>query len=384
MIPFESPVSAKLREAIEAIPPSRVAVFLREQRWERGKPWRDKGYDWISPKGEHVLVPSVPSVPHYAQAITSLFEMFVAPGIILEDVMVMAAFGTCDILRRRIDELTTQAGSCTLDEARSEIVGFKELLMWSSRRYAQKTKNPTRLATSYIQQCRAGQTEIGSYVLKVYAPIGVSGSPAEQPVFGREVTLAATENVQYFSKEDYNPEDPLPPAMDWHVAESILRMKSLAGFWGQSNELSVRFLDSAAAAAAADVIGATPTDEKVIQMTDQVFARAEAVYETLRSGDLFERRTFTGHITDLHKDEPNAKKQEQRITIRAQIDGKARNVSMRLMAADYRRAVIWHDSEYLVRVDAKIDKRWRVWTASEYFHIEALVPEGHGSPSIFG
>jgi len=378
---FGFTTSNRLRDAITAIPPQRLRVFLREQRWRQGEPWRDKGHDWITPDGDHFLVPSDPTVPHYVETISSLFEMFLAPGIHFEDVMVMGAFGTCDIVRRRIDEPTTLSGSCTLDEARSEIVGLKELLMWSARRFAFKTQNATKLATSYLDRCRAGQTEIGSYVLKVYVPIEVSGSPADQPVFGREATLAAVENVTYFAEPSYSPDDPYPPAMDWHVAEAILRMKSAAGFWGQNNHLEVTFLQSVATLASP---ASEPSDrELAIPMTSELFTRAEAVYETLKSGEMLQRRTFTGHITDLHKDVPNAKKQDQRITIRTEIDGKPRNVTMRLLPVDYNRAVIWHHDERVVQVDANIDKRWRVWTASEYFTIDALAPEEARDASLF-
>jgi hypothetical protein len=40
----------------------------------------------------------------------------------------------------------------------------------------------------------------------------------------------------------------------------------------------------------------------------------------------------------------------------------------------------WHDKEYPVRVDAIIDKRWRLWTASEYFEIVGLIPDDKEPP----
>jgi hypothetical protein len=380
MTSFRSTPLEKIRAAIEAIEPSRVSEFLVTQGWTRASAWREKGYDWITESQEHVLVPTDRTLRHYAETMAGIFEMFVAEEILFEDVLAIASFGSSDIIRRRIDDPATASGSCLLADARSEIAGMKDLLWWSSRRYATKAGTGNKLALSYLDQCRAGQTEFGSYVLKVYTPVSVAGGGPENRSFGRHATMAAAQNVSFLADDDYNPERPLPAELDWHVAESIVRMKSSAGMWSQASEMSVKYVKNVQATADQ----ASPAEDHItVPMKSIVFERAEAVYEALRKGELFERLVFNGHITDLHKDLPGSKKQERRITIRTQINGTNRNVTMRLMPTDYSRAVAWHDSERLIQVDAKIDKRWRVWTAVEYYTIASLEPADEGPADLF-
>ena len=51
-----------------------------------------------------------------------------------------------------------------------------------------------------------------------------------------------------------------------------------------------------------------------------------------------------------------------------------------LIDADYKHAVLWHHDKKLVQLDAKIDKRWHVWTAPEYYHLTALEPQEPQQP----
>lgn len=363
--------SQKLLDAIGSADPLRVGDFLLTQGWKKGQPWRNKGFDWTTPENEHVLVPTDPTLQHYPTAIKSVFEILVSDQLTFEDVVAMASGVCSDIIRRRIDDPATKSGSCSLAEAHTGYSAMTKLLSSSSKRYAQKTGIGKELPKSYIQQCRAGQTELGSYVMRIYAPVLVSSTQRERRAFGRQSTIAAAENVTFLADEAYEPGNPLPAEMDWHVAESIASLKSPMGMWGEESKMSVRFVKNIYATEDQVV---PENDFLTIPMKGIIFDRAESIYKMLKNSEMFERVMITGHITDLHKDVPNSTKQERRITVRASFSGRDRNVTLRLMPADYRKAILWHDSDSLVRVDVKIDKRWQVWTAAEYYSINSLVP----------
>lgn len=296
-----------------------------------------------------------------------------ANGISFDDVLTMASSLTSDIIRRQINDPVSKSGSCLLDDARRQYSALESLLLWSSKNLAARADTGGKLAADYLASCRAGQTEIGSYIIKVYAPIVVPNASDEHRVFGREATMSAMANVDFLADEEYSPEHPLPAEFDWHVCEAVMRLRSSEALWGEESELSVRYLKNIFATGDAVPVAETET----VPLKNMFFERATSLYETLRKGDLFETTTFTGTITDLHKDPPRSKKQDHRITILAKFDqgGPERNVMMRLVPYDYKRATVWHDKDTRVRVHAKIDKRWRVWTTAEYSSIVGLQPE---------
>lgn len=367
---------AKIYAAIESIDPASIGSLLSSRGWVRQAAWRDKGWIWLTPDHTEVLVPALPAMPQYAVVVERILTTFVNEHETFEDVLARAYAGPIDIIRKPVDAPNTKAGFCDLEEAQGQYEGFKDLLLSSARRYARRSQASRTIAEAYLGQCRAGQTEFGSYILKVYAPVFVPTEPKERPGFGRYATLCAVESVRFLSRPDYKRDDLLPPNMDQHVAASIMKMRPSSGLWASGANLNVAF----ATDSGLKDLDAMPEEPiAAISLTDEVFARAESIYESLAHGDAFQDLVFTGEITDLHRDSPSTKDPEERITVNTQIGGKSRNITMRLTAPDYRKAIAWHDVHALVQVRAKIDKRWRRWSAVEYHSIESLRPV-HDNP----
>ncbi|HEX8324562.1 MAG TPA: hypothetical protein VF595_11705 [Tepidisphaeraceae bacterium] len=369
----------RYHEALQQINPQHLARYLRSQGWTQSTPWRDKGFDWITPEGEITLVPIDPALQHYTSTIAELLEMFVTKDITFEDVIVFASIAPCDIVRQHIDEPATTSGSCSLEEARNGLDAMKNLLNASSRRHAMRHRTGNRIATDYLRNCRAGQTEFGSYVFKVYTPIVVPNTVTDLKTFGRAATVAAIENVQYLSSDAFTFEEPLPPEMDWHVAESIMKMRPSAEIFGASTTLTASFLKGMEPGVELEMPG-----EKIeVKLSPAIFDRAQSLYESLRNEELFERAVFKGHITDLHQDAPGAKQRDCRVTVLGYFGSRSRNVTLRLTDRDYAQAIKWHGKELLVEIEAKIDKRWRSWTTVEYYRFEPLEPPRNTESSLF-
>jgi hypothetical protein len=101
-----------------------------------------------------------------------------------------------------------------------------------------------------------------------------------------------------------------------------------------------------------------------------IYSRAASVRDRFAKAEEFGRELLRGFITDLHKDRPNnLGEQSHEITLSVKWEYRTRQVRMRLLPSDYRKAVRWHDDNTEVDLDAKIDKRGHVWTVAEVYSL---------------
>jgi hypothetical protein len=223
--------------------------------------------------------------------------------------------------------------------------------------------NVSEQAKAYTNMCHFGQTEYGSFVLKVFCPtnpLNTSWTAPEEP-FGRVATRATLDNFEFLSHhESSDPSVPLPAAFNRQVASAVCRLKPESAFF--SGGLHVRF--SALSEPGAEEL-APKTEAQQIDFDAFIYGRAQSVYDRLKRAEESQREVLQGYIVDLHKDRPESTDTpKHQITLDVKYGGTWRKVTLRLLPAEYRNAVLWHDTGSRVRLDGVIDRRGHVWSVA--------------------
>ena len=333
--------------------------------WKQLGQWRDIGYEWITLRKEHVLVPNTQRIYDYSVCVQKVLELFVNASLAIEDVVEMANNGPSDVIRNRIDIPKTNGGSLPAEMAASKYNGMVELLKATAGAVG-KRKEPRIPAKEYLDACRVGQSEFGSYVMKLYAPIIVQNTACDDGGNGREVTIAAATNFSFLADDAYNAELPLPAAMTAQVAAAIAKIRPHEDLFSGDSSLTVSYTRTADLLPKELIM---PAKGIVIPLRPELFDRAERIEERLNKGTGVEEMTLQGHIVDLHMDPPGTKELKYQITIKAANPN--RRVTMRLLPVEYRRASEWQVQKKLVELTARIDKRRNLWTVVDY---KSLVP----------
>lgn len=121
-----------------------------------------------------------------------------------------------------------------------------------------------------------------------------------------------------------------------------------------------------------------------LDLDARVYRRAHSVHDRLKKAEEFARELLRGYIVELHKDRPLPdSEQSHEIKLDVKVGSTRRIVRLRLMRADYHKAVRWHDGNSEIDLDAVIDKRGHFWTVSELFHI-GPAKKGPHTPNLFG
>lgn len=328
---------------------------------------------------EFVILPLRQTSHEYSKMLLSLME-YVGQSmqISIDDVFGLIANPNSDIMRYIIESEDSRFGNLGADYIRTATYGLYRTFLTSARKVASIQKRPkiNDSADAYVGSCRFGQTEYGSFVLKIFCPTIDFGIRAEnaEPYF-REVTRSVYDNFSFLAECDNvtEPEVLLPPTMSKEVAHSIKEMHPATPLMFSAG-LSVRYSKLKDSSRKKEVIYTKEAVYKEFKFKSDLFEKAEKVYERLRKVEEFGRELLTGYITDLHKDPPIEKdflKHEihHKITMELKFGIGRRKVSTILVAAEYKKAIRWHDEGIEIKLDAIIDKRTKKWVVCDLHHL---------------
>lgn len=171
--------------------------YLLARGWTSAPSRRDYVAIFRSP-GSHeaeVQLPLETDLVDYADAISLAARRLAEyEGRHLEAVLRDLAMPRRDVVRYALGgEATTSTGSIRLQAGEAMLSGaLKSLLAsacsvkWPRRVHPRMTLTE---AESFVRGCRLGQTEIGSFVLAIDAPLDIDNeAPSREPPFGRRVT----------------------------------------------------------------------------------------------------------------------------------------------------------------------------------------------------
>lgn len=363
----------KIDNILSSLEPETVAGFLRRRGFVKvgAKPGRVEAYEQ---KGVMLLVPQDRRSPDYVRRVRELLEVFTDDSTPLDDVLGTVVLPDSDVFRYRIQTPEATWGHLRLWYMSEAMGALFDVLKFTAAGVSSKLTAYTDVSESakaFVNQCRFGQTEYGSFILKVFCPtnpIGVQADTLDEP-FGRSTTRALVENFEFLSSERaQDPGESLPPAMNQQVASAVARLDPGVSMDAR-NEITLRFSPLAPSSA---LIAPEPVvPSATVDLGPFVFSRAQNVRDRLKKAEEYQRELLRGFVVNLHKDRPTPKtEQSHEITMEVRVGlGHHRQVKLRLLPGDYRRAMAWQDSNTEIDLDAKIDKRGRVWTVAQLYDL---------------
>ncbi len=372
------------KDLISRLDPGSIGEFIHRQGYTLAGSEAGVMEAYKDPNGYVILLPINKKMPDYHRRIIEILDMFVVDDVTIDDVISLIALPDFDIFRYRIESPSTAWGNLNLWYSHEATHALFDVLKFTAAGVSSQRQDYRQIpdeAKSYAKGCRLGQTELGSYVFKVYCPI----RPPDSRGFinyGRETTKSTIENFVFASSEESeNPSIPLPPAMNRQVASAINRLKPETD--RATSSISVRFSptfvpDSPSLPQSIRQPIPIPSEPPVnVELNAFIYSRAQSIRDRLKKAEKYGRESFVGYITDLHKDRPKISSAEQsrQISMEIKYGSSFRKITMRLVADDYRKAVTWHDNNQQVRVDAVFDKDGRPWTVNRLFELSLVEPQ---------
>jgi hypothetical protein len=375
---------------IAAIDPGSVKRFLIKRGYSLSgsKPGVAEVYEDTT--GVLLALPTNRNASDYARRLRDLLEFFSDIQFPLDDIVGTIVLPNPDIFRYRIETPESVWGQLRLSYTYEAMHALYDVLRFSaagvSSRRIEYRGGISEAAKAFADQCRFGQTEYGSFVLKIFCPtnpVGVSDPEMLAEPFGRQTTRAVLENFEFLASErSEDPSEPLPPTMNRQVATAVHRLQPHASL-GALAEVGLRFAPLSGPPTANGNPEATQTVQ-TLELGPFVYSRAQSVRDRLKKAEEFERELLRGFIVELHKDRPVPEgEQSHEIKVDVKVGLSRRIVRLRLMPPQYRRAVEWHDENIEIDLDAVIDKRGHVWTVSQLYQIKPTAGSA-SSPGLFG
>lgn len=373
---------SNLDGVLRAIAPDDLGRFLAARGYSRRGAERGVAV-YASDRGVF-LVPQDRAAPRYSTVVRDILEYFVKPDFPVDDVVAQVVLPGHDVLRYRIRTPETAFGHLRLSYSGELLPALHDLFRFTAAGVHSRKLDYThisRSAQAYADQCRFGQTEIGSFVVKVFCPTrphgATDGADLGEP-FGRATTRAVLENLEFLSSQEAaDPSVPLPPALNRQVARAVQRLEpptSLSTDVG----VSVRFTPSEAGLLLPDPAKAQTGEVATAALSPLMYGQAKGVRDRLKKAEEFQAEVLRGYIITLHRDSPHPElEQRNEITLEARLPGGGkRNVRMRLFPKQYLQAMEWQAQNLLVDLDAVIDKRGSNWTVYELRRLRPVPKKG--------
>ena len=357
------------KPALEAVSPAALRAYLVYEGWKEFEPFGEFSEVYTRSDGEpasELVIPASTAIGDYASAVGEALHFLAA----FENRDELAIYS--DLVRADRDVIRVRApdadndGSISIDPG-VELVSQARDMLASAACAALEPRSAYHLAKvqkaqDYMRRVRLGQTEEGSFVVTLLAPIPPILADSlqtsvwphlEQEPFERRVTRMLTQSLH--------------AARDAIVESN--RGEGLKPFVGAvSRGVSANLCEALASiikrSDGADVsVTWARTRPTPVPRDRIVFGRAdgEVLTEAARQLRLREPRRderVLGYVTDLHRAED-----ERRVTIKAIIDGRPRSLSIILSEADYEIAVRANGQQAPVTLvgDLEIDgQRWKL------------------------
>lgn len=286
----------------------------------------------------------------------------------IETVLLELLNPVSDILHIRIKEASTNSGSIMVEDAIKLFGNAKKLLTYASMDYQKPSLyhigKPDLETQNLIENCRFGQTEIGSYVISLVVPfteVDETGKSVQMTLFNEEVDksnaharkvtnklITSIQQVKAAVDEGILNEimsplnKQLPP-----VSANFLEALSSIGIYKEHSEVDISIKW-------APTVNGNKAKVDNVSLTHDHCSPIDTVVQSIKGKRTADERSFTGKISNL-KAKPNLEKRDVGEITLVYIDQeKASKAKVVLNKEDYDDAIKAHESGKDVRVIGKI------------------------------
>ena len=358
--------------ALRGVTPGGLAAYARSAGWAKTEPYGDAADAWHGEGLSEILLPRTDLLGDYPSVVSRLIGIFSEESgqdelAVLKDLLE----ADHDVIRVRAMEGATN-GSIALDTGVEIVSQTREMLLAAACATVGSPQQVYRAgankeAADFVKRVRLGQTEHGSFVVTLMAPVPPTvrppldeswGSIEEEPL-SRRVILRLVEALQASRQaaELWNSgsgHQEFEAAVSAGVSANLC--DAVAGLIGGTNrlEVSVAWAMNRMPRRSPDRVTFSETYRQPLEEAARTF-RARAP------------RPGTRLVGSVHKLIRDQEEIEGMVTLRAEIDGRIQSVAAVLDEANYGVAIRAHEARNPVIVDGdleRIGQRWRVTNAS--------------------
>lgn len=358
-------------DALSAVSPQALRAYAESEHWKPLERYGKHSHVFI--KDEHndeAIIPGTSAIGDYANVVAELIELF-ARTENRDELQVYRDLVTADrdVVRIRTPDADDD-GSVKIEAGVDLVVHARDLLLsaacsaWSPRQTYRAGK--VRQADDYMSRVRLGQTEQGSFVVTLLAPV--------PPAIRTQGTLWPIEDDEPFERQVTKR---LSTGLD-AAAAAIEKLNLCENF-------SV-FEDAVSQGVSANLCEATgklSENERGVEVSitwaktrptllprwSRMFTRSEGEMLKAVARTFYEKQPrpdeqVEGFVVDLHREESS---DEGRVRLRAIVDGKPVSVQTELEPEKYKIAIQAHDEKRplsLVGNLERVGRRWKLVSPS--------------------
>lgn len=264
-----------------------------------------------------------------------------------------------DIIRHRLISSATESGNIPFEESIALMEGAKKALLSSACSVLDPQLHHSRLgkqkALQYVKSCRFGQTEFGSFILKMMCPNAMEDEQLDltnltkQP-FGRQVTTGLLTSANL-----------LITAIDQDQEETLLRDNKSSKILSSNFCHAILQMESSLVDAKIEiaakwsprlpVIGTAPSS---VTIAKRHFKRIEQIYSELRNTIEQEQSSiYVGTVEELKGDIGEDGKRSGNVIVRILSDDEVINANVDLGVSEYQTAINAHTAGKETQVKIK-------------------------------
>jgi hypothetical protein len=222
------------------IAPTAVRDYAKSRGWQSVEGSRRRLWIYSHPKADlrQLIIPMDRDVAWADALLEIVLRMAELEELAPETVLNNLLTAYSDIVRFRVGGEDVSAGMLPMADAASLIEGAKRALLSSACSVVNKDKHHLRMSRSeaeeFLRVCKMGQTEIGSYVVKVICPLTEMDEPLllrEALPFARATTMVLMNGCQKIVRsieqdrvDDMLEEDLCSPEVTSNLCDALLRM----------------------------------------------------------------------------------------------------------------------------------------------------------------
>lgn len=365
-------------ELLRSINPSYAVAYLRAQGWEMSNIVDERFSVWHTHKDEaaEILLPLRATAPDFVSVMARTLRQLESVEErsqleILRDLM-NSGF---DLIRIATQSPATRDGTVRIEDGLKIFENTREMILAAACAAVQPrsvfhSRKPQQ-ATDFLRKARFGQTEVGSFVLTVLAPItptlnavDLFGNDVDDAPFERSVTetlvnavgkmVSAAESTAVLGFSAF--QEAVKYGVSANLCEAVADLL-------KSDETTTLKVDVAWA------MNRPRPAIKPIYISQSVAGNLEAAAKSFRATDTFEDYVIEGPVVKLQHE---AGDDTGRATILANLEGRARKVGVVLPLDMYNSAVEAHRSYRLIRLTGDVAKEGRGYSLSSPKRLEMI------------
>ena len=353
--------------ALMAVSPGALAAYARDQGWAKLEEFGKHGDVYVGDDRPEIVVPRTELLDDYASVISRLLGIF--GDVTKQDELAVyrdLVGSDHDVVRVRAIG-TDDDGSVPLDEGIELVSQAREMLLAAA--CATRTAQPVyraganREAAEYMKRVRLGQTEHGSFVVTLMAPVPPILQPPldktwadfDDEPYERQVTrrlVRALEASRDAAEKAHSGDG--AQAFDRAVADGVSAnlCEAVAKLIEPSDklEVSVNWAKTRP----------TPESRSCILFTESDAGAFKEAARTFRARQPRPDTTLFGSVHKLTRDQDEVQGQ---VTFKVELDGKIQSVGAVLDQNTYSTAISAHDAQNPVIVNGDLERvgqRWRI------------------------